>query len=310
MALNLWKPEKRRTGIVRMPPVVPGVALSRYTNTELGVRIARKSGQPRQDPGIAWARLMRESNRPEKDIARDAVLDLCGTDRFPNLSILTFPSSDWRFERALLQRRGEPESSGPHATRILSLERDIAIYRAACHNMPRGKNSLRGKNSQQRRQAKRNGEIRQLSAPSFASAATASVKIAAFFCCSFEDYATKASGEAFAKGMHLFDVAWLDFNGQLTPSRLSAIERYWNRQVRSLLVVTLLNLHLSDWMRGRIAFHGGTEHLLNARLAGSRIESAMPYGDRAPMMQITLRRESGKANPLWTPESFGTEAAS
>ncbi len=93
MSVNLWKPEsKRRSGIVRLPPVVPGVPLSRYTNTELGVRIARRAGQARQDPGIAWARLMNSANRPEKDTARDAVLRLCSVERFPRLTMLTFPA--------------------------------------------------------------------------------------------------------------------------------------------------------------------------------------------------------------------------
>lgn len=287
MALNLWKPEpKRRSGIVRMPPVVPGVPLSRYTNTELGVRIARRSGQPRQEPGVAWARLMHEANRPEKDAARDAVVDLFGRDKFQHLSILTFPASDWRFEHALLRKRGEPDETGPRATAIVSLERDIAIYRAACHNMPRGKNA------QKKVKRKRRGDIRLLHVPSFASAATGSVKIGAFFCATFEDYATKA-GHNSERGMSTFDAAWLDFNGQLSQPRLDAIERFWNYQLRSVLVVTLLELHLSDWMRGRIASAGGVEHLLASRLEGSRVESATRYGDGAPMVQIVMRREFG-----------------
>jgi hypothetical protein len=274
MRVNLWKPEpKRRAGIVRMPPVVPGVALSRYTNTELGVRIARRSNQPRQEPGIAWARLMNAANRPEKDVAREAVLRCMSIERFPNLKVLTFPASEWRFEHALLALRGEPEDRGPRRTLIHSMERDIAIYRAACHNIPRSRSATR-----------KFDEVRTPSCPAFASAHVQTARIGEFFCCEFEEF-------AYAERTAFYHAAWLDFNGQLTQRRLDAIERFWTRQVRSLMVVTLLELHQSDWMRGRIAQAGGTEYLLASRLLGSAIESVTRYGDGAPMVQVTLRRE-------------------
>ncbi len=281
MGLNLWKPEpKRRSGIVgRMPPVVPGVALSKYTNNELGVRIARRSNQPRQEPGIAWARLMREANRPEKDAAREAVLSVMGVDRFPNLKVLTFPASEWRFEHALLAMRGEREDRGPRRTLIHSIERDIAVYRAACHNIPRSRSATRNAE-----------EIRTPECPAFASAHVQTARVGAFYCCEFEDYAA-ASCQAY------FHAAWLDFNGQLTQRRLSAVESFWNRQVYSLLVVTVLELHQSDWMRARINSHGGTEHLLAACLPGALIESVTRYNDSAPMAQIVLRRDSGSVSP-------------
>ncbi len=270
--LNLWKPEpKRRAGIVR-PAVVPGVALSKYTNTELGVRIARRSNLPKQDPGVAWARLMNSANRPEKDVARQAVLNLFTKERFPTLSILTFPASQWRFETALLTMRGEAENKGPANTRIVAIERDVAIYRAACHNMPacksRGQKSL----------------IRTPPCPDFASACTQSAKIQNFYQCHFEDYAGYNSS---------FHGAWLDFNGQLSPSRLSAIEVFWKVQLRrldSLLVVTLLNARTCDWITARIRHHGGLEQLLQACLAGSEIEDVLEYGDGAPMRQVVLRK--------------------
>ncbi len=283
--LNLWKPEpKRRSGIVRMPPVVPGVSLSRYTNTELGVRIARRIGQPRQDPGIAWARLMRESNRPKKDAAREAVLDLLSVGQFPNLKILTFPASDWLFEHALFARRGEPTDRGSRTTQVWAMERDVAVFRAACHNIPVGR--LGGKR----------GAVRHLEPPPFASANVQTAKVGCFLCCGFEDF-------ALAGTLGCFNAAWLDFNGQLTQRRLDAIEYFWKRQVRSLLVVTLLELHQSDWMRGRISNHGGTEHLLASRLSGAEIESVSRYSDGAPMVQIVLRRVSG------TPETLRVGAA-
>lgn len=291
MALNLWKPEpKRRSGIVRLPPVVPGVPLTKYTNTELGVRIARRSGQPRQEPGIAWARLMNASNRPEKDAARDAVLDMCSVARFPSLKIFTFPASEWRFEYALLSARGERPDRGPRTTTIHAIERDVAVFRAAVHNIPLGGGDPK------------RGHVRTPEVPSFASAHVQTAKIGSFLCCAFEDYAASAARE-------VFHAAWLDFNGQLSPSRLDAIERFWADRVRSLLVVTVLKLHMSDWMWGRINAHGGVEHLLAARLAGSEIEAVRHYGDGAPMVQIALRRTSGSPRllvvPALTPPTTG-----
>lgn len=281
MALNLWKPEpKRRSGIVRMPPVVPGLAIHRYTNRELGVRIARKANAPRQEPGIAWARLMASANRPAKDAARESVLALLGVDQFPNLSILTFPASEWRFENALLAVRGEPENKGPARTRIDCLERDEAIYRAACHSIPHCKTSHRS-------------QVRTPHVPPFATACVQTAKIRNFYRCQFEDYAGFTAQ---------FDAAWLDFSGQISAQRLESIRRFWDQQVRSLLVVTLLNLHLSDWMRGRINHHGGIEHLIAATLRDSAIIDVLRYGDRAPMVQVTLRRVPSSSPPSVSPK--------
>lgn len=270
--LNLWKPEpKRRAGLVR-PPVVPGICLTKYTNHELGVRIARRSNAPRQEPGVAWARLMHSANRPEKDAAREAVLELLTVERFPRLKILTLPASEWRFERALLTRRGEPEDRGPSRTDIRSLERDIAVYRAACHNIPRSRSATRKRE-----------EVRTPQCPAFASAHVQTAQIGGFYCCEFEDFATA----------DIFDAAWLDFTGKLTPSRLAAIVRFWDRQLRSLLVVTLYNGRTCDWITGLIRGAGGTENLLASRLDGSVVEGVLHYGDGAPMVQIVLRRTSG-----------------
>lgn len=292
MPLNLWKPEpKRRAGIVR-PAVVPGLPLSRYTNTELGVRIARRSNLPQQDPGVAWARLMTSANRPEKDEARDNVLRLFTPERFPRLSILTFPASQWRFETALLAMR-ERGKGAPKRTQIQSLERDIAIFRAACHNIPVGDRGVRER-------------VQEFNAPSFASSCVRSVKIQRFFCCTFEDYAAKECGEP-GQGIRFYEGAWLDFNGQLSPSRLAAIERFWTRQLKSVLVVTLMNGRTNDWITGRVRHHGGLEHLLNATLPGSEIEHVMHYGDGAPMVQVTLRRVEGA--PLVETEIAGAAQA-
>lgn len=285
--LNLWKPQPKRAGIVRrLPPVVPGVPITKYTTHELAVRVARKAGTPKLDPGIAWARLMRLSNRPNKDAARDAVLSLFGTEQFKTLSILTLPASEWRFETALLEMREgakRMETRGPGVTRIQSIERDEAVYRAAVHNIPR----LTGKNSDGRPY-----RVRVYDAPSYATACVNSAKIERFFRCTFEDYAT--APREYHQGSRVFDGAWLDFNGKLSPSRLSAIELFWQRQVRSVAVVTLFNGRMCDWIMGRIKHHGGIEHMLAASLPGSIMESVLHYGDTsAPMVQIVLRRESG-----------------
>lgn len=275
--VSLWKPEpKRRAGIVR-PPVVPGVSLSKYTNHELGVRIARRSNAPRQEPGIAWARLMHAANRPEKDAAREAVLRLLTVARFPSLKILTLPASEWRFERELLALRGEPKDRGPSRTDIRSIERDIAVYRAACHNIPRSRSV-----------ACKRETVRTPECPPFASAHVQTAQITSFHCCTFEDFANDDSDRT-----GVFHAAWLDFTGKLTPSRLDAIARFWDRQLRALLVVTLYNGRTCDRITSLIRDAGGVEHLLASRLPGSVVEDVMHYGDGAPMVQVTLRREHG-----------------
>jgi hypothetical protein len=276
MRVNLWKPEpKRRAGIVRTP-VVPGLCLSKYTNTELGVRIARRANHPRQEPGIAWARLMHSANRPEKDMAREAVLRLLTPDHFPVLKILTFPASEWRFERDLLAMRGEPTDRGPHRTDINAIERDIAVYRAACHSIPRSRSKKR------KREA-----VRTPTCPAFATACVQTAQVGAFYCCTFEDFAKDSANYG------VFHAAWLDFNGKLTASRLSAIARFWERQVGSLLVVTLYNARTDEGINRLIHGAGGIEHLLALRLPGSVVEDVTHYNDAAPMVQIVLRRAYG-----------------
>lgn len=274
--LNLWKPERKNSGRIALPPVVPGVSLDRYTNRELGVRIARQTNNPRQEPGVAWARLMHSANRPEKDDARAAVLARMGVDRFPRLKVLTFPASEWRFERALLALRGEPDGRGNSRTDIHAIERDIAVYRAACHNIPRSASN-----------ARKGEHVRTVHCPRFATANVQTAKITQFYCCEFECYAQNGN-------LGYFDAAWLDFNGKLTPSRLAAIARFWDRQLRSLLVVTLYNARTDDSITRKIMDAGGIEHLLASRLTGSMIEDVLHYGDGAPMVQVMLRREAGQ----------------
>lgn len=274
MALNLWKPPKRATSNPRRP-VVPGVCLSRYTNHELGVRIARHTGQPRQEPGIAWARLMHGANRPAKDAARDAVLAQLTVALFPTLNVLTFPASEWRFERALLALRREPLDHGPRHTKIVALERDIAIYRAACHNIPRSKSYRRHRE-----------EVRTIDCPAYASASVQTSHVMRFNCCTFEDYANDSP-----RGV--FDAAWLDFTGKLTPSRLTALARFWERQVRALLVVTLYNGRTDSNTTARIERAGGVGPLLAAHMPGAALGDVRDYGDGAPMVQMMLHRVSG-----------------
>jgi hypothetical protein len=222
---------------------------------------------------------MHSANRPEKDAAREAVLRMLTVERFPNLKILTLPASEWRFEHALLAERGEPEDRGPRRTLIHSLERDIAVYRAACHNIPRSRSATR-----------KGEEVRTPACPPFASAHVQTAKVGAFYCCTFEDFANDDDDCAAC-----FDAAWLDFTGKLTPSRLDAIARFWERRLRSLLVVTLYNGRTCDWITGLIRGAGGIEQLLASRLAGSVVENVLHYGDAAPMVQVALRREHGMA---------------
>jgi hypothetical protein len=281
MALNLWRPEpKRRAGIVR-PPVVPGVPLSRYSNKELAVRLVRRSNLPKQDPGIAWARAMREANRAEKDAAREAVLRLFTVDEFPQLSILTFPASEWRFESALLAMReseNQLRRAGPQNTRIIGLEREEDVFRAAVANIPRG-------------QKKSASRIRVIPAPPYATGAVQTMHISGMYRASFEDFAL--CDAATDLGPWWFHAAWLDFNGHIGSRRLEAIERFWRDRVRDVLVITIMNGRTHPDVTSLIEKAGRLETMLESRLPGALCESASYYGDGAPMVQIVLRRISG-----------------
>lgn len=286
--VNLWRPEpKRRAGIVR-PPVVPGVPLANYSNGQLAVRLARRSNLPQQSPGIAWARAMNDANRPEKDAAREAVLRLFTLEEFPHLKILTFPASEWRFERELLRLREHLvrlHKRGPSVTQIVGMEREEDVFRAAVANIPRG----------ERKGAQR---IRVVSDRAFVGAATAVVQtahISGFYRIAFEDFALEENPHA-----QCFNGAWLDFNGHIGPRRLQAIERFWHRQMCAdgVLVITIMNGRTHPEVGDLIRRAGKVETMLEARLAGSICEQANYYGDAAPMVQVVLRRVSGDASVL------------
>lgn len=282
--LNLWKPQpKRRAGIVR-PPVVPGLPMARYNHGELAVRLNRRSNAPDVEPGIAWARL---DNRAEKQKAREDVLRLFTKEAFPKLSILTFPGMKWEFERALMTQRERPKqlhSGGLENTTVVGLEREEAVYRAAVANIPRGV------------EGSRSARIRVFNTPSFATAAIGTRHLHRFFRCAFEDYALKECGEL-GQGFRLFNAAWLDFNGHIGPRRLEAMERFWSRQIESVLIVTILQGRTHTDVTAAINAHGSIERLLETRLTGSKCETATYYG-AVMLLSSFFEGRSGKSGSL------------
>src|SRR5512143_186620 len=177
--------------------------------------------QVRPSGGMIFAR---NPDREQKDAARQKILDLFSPKAWPkHLSILTMPGLDWRFERKLLGRRDGDwmRKAGPGATKYTCIENDRFIYYSAAHKMP-GLNTRRAL-------------TRYLAAPSFAERTVATKFISAFHFANVDDLMLEATGE-----FDRWDAVWLDYTGPLSVERLNLIASFYQRAIRSTLIVTSL----------------------------------------------------------------------
>lgn len=226
------------------------------------------------DPGIAFVR----KHRPEKSKARNDLMKLFSRRSFPkSLSILTFPSVNWSFEKSLLDARERPrviDHRRPSGTYITSIERNKAIYLASLKEIPRA------------------NFLKPLNPPNFAYLAIKSQLIIYYLCCSFHDFANNYSST--------INAAWLDFNGPLTHSSLEDIEKLWKNNLTHRLVIT--------FMKGRhdladeIQTEGSVQNILIQKLKAPLIYS-LEYRDTTSMLQLGFDKpkEASKGSSICIP---------
>jgi hypothetical protein len=171
-------------------------------NMEMEEIAARVWSRRDRSPGIRFAS---SEQRRQKDINRSAILRLLSRTNWPNgLSILTMPGLYWRFERSLIAMRegirGKDQTRWLRRTFIESIEEDEAIYRGSMKWIPGGL------------------EISIMPTDEIASTTIRTQHIVRYHRCALEDYAARENPAR-------RDVAWLDFNGQLTERRVAAIHR-------------------------------------------------------------------------------------
>lgn len=223
-------------------------------------QITRPSG------GVLFAR---NPNREEKDAARREIIDLFVPANWPeNLSILTMPGLDWRFERKLLgKREGDwMRKAGAHCTRITAVENDRFIYYSAAHQMP-GLHTKRAL-------------VHEMPAPSFAERTVRTKFIGAFHFANVDDLMRETT--------EAWDAAWLDYIGPMTTQRLKLIGQFFERSIRSTLIITVLKARYNSETGEAILRAGGHANWLSKNLPGEVVHS-IEYFDTSPMAQFAVR---------------------
>jgi hypothetical protein len=224
-------------------------------------------GYYRTDTGIRYAR---RKTTVSKAAARNAALSAFGASRFPgNLSILTMPSLNWAFERALINNREHGRGRlRPRRTFVTAIERSHVAYKGALLKIP----------------GHRSGIVNLPPAP-YARQTCRSFTIARFHLCDLRELALGLDGEWRYHG------AWIDLSGPVTASVLTALVNLWETQIRSVLVLTSLRARWPRPINGMVREAGGLSAFLQEHIAGSVLHD-FDYADGTPMHQIAFFREA------------------
>lgn len=226
------------------------------------MQVTRPSG------GVLFAR---NPDREEKDSARRLILDLFAPDKWPDfLGVLTMPGLDWRFERKLLSKREDnwlQKRNCPARTRITSIENDRFIYYSAVHQMP-GLHTRRA-------------VTRILRPPSYAERLVSTRFIDGFQFANVDDLMRESS--------MTWDVAWLDYTGPLTLERIRLIASFFERSIRSIVIVTALKARWNRDTSNAIERAGGHSAWMAKHLPGEVLHD-IEYFDTSPMAQFAVRR--------------------
>jgi len=217
--------------------------------------------------GVLFAR---NPDREQKDAARQSILDLFSYEAWPeNLSILTMPGLDWRFERKLLgKREGDwMRKAGQQRTSITAIENDRFIYYSASHKMP-------GTDT-------KNPLVVHLQAEPFAERTLKTKFIRKFHFANVDDL--------MAETTESWDAAWLDYTGPLTVERMKLIARFFERSIRSTLVLTVLKARYNKETGAAMERAGGHSAYIRKHLPGEVLHD-LEYFDTSPMAQIAIRK--------------------
>lgn len=210
----------------------------------------------------------RKTDRPEKDAARQLVLDIFAPDKWDRyLHILTMPGLHWTFERKLLGKREGDwfRRKAPRRTRFTSIENDRPIFYSAAVQMPG---------------AHTPGGIIKPARCDFGERGM-KTNYAAFFFANVDDL--------MACGWSGWDAAWLDYTGPLTIKRLKLIADFSKRCIREVLVVTAMKARWNLETGAAIEKAGGHSEWLRQNLDGEVIHD-IEYSDTVPMVQFAIRR--------------------
>jgi hypothetical protein len=218
--------------------------------------------------GVMFAR---KKLHTEKDHARNKAAKLFKRKYFPKgLSLLTMPGLGWSFERLVLRmREGNWESKkGPHDTYLTCIENDRCIYHAAVMKMP-GLHQSESFTS-------------VLSPTAFAERVVRNRWVGRFFFGNVDDLMQQQEIP--------FDGAWLDYTGPLSIKRLEIIRAFYEKNIRSVLVVTALKARWNIQTSEAIQRAGGHSQWVRSEIKG-RLLHDLEYQDVSPMSQLAIAKE-------------------
>lgn len=218
--------------------------------------------------GVMFAR---KKEHVEKDAARWMVANLFRPSRFPKgLAILTMPGLSWRFEKSLLRlREGHWENrKGPHRTFFTCVECDRCIYHAAVTKMP----GLHQAES-----------VTVCLPPTDVAERTVRNRwIGRFYFCNVDDLMQTQNVP--------IDAAWLDYTGPLSIKRLRIIAEFYERNIRSVLVVTALKARWNLETVDAITAAGGYSSWLRGTFSGEVLHDIEYQDGASPMAQFAVAK--------------------
>lgn len=228
--------------------------------------------------GVLFAR---NPDGEQKTIARQHILDMFTPQAWPGrLNMLTMPGVDWRFERKLLGSRepGWMRRRTPYRTHFTAVENDRAIYYAGASQMPGIETP--------------NALVKPVKRGKFQFAEQAlKTRYTSFFFANVDDL-LQYEWEPAPYREHEqvgWDAAWLDYTGPLSKERLSYIQHFYERAVRSILIVTALKARWNRDTVTAIERAGGHSEWLRKHLPGEVLHD-LEYFDTSPMAQFAVRR--------------------
>jgi hypothetical protein len=228
--------------------------------------------------GILFARNV---DGDEKRAARQLVVDLFTIEKWNRpLNMVVMPGVHWRFERLMLgvRQKGWMHHRSPHGTHFTAVENDRSIYHAALTQMP-------GVETPDRL-------IKPVRRERFPFAEMAfKTRFVSFFFANVDEFMTHEWKQASYREAHMlgWDAAWLDYTGPLSVERLAIIVKFYERFVRSTLIVTALKARWNRETSGAIARAGGHASWLRRHLDGEVLHE-LEYQDTSPMAQFAVRK--------------------
>lgn len=222
--------------------------------------------------GVLFAR---KADGEEKIAARQRVLDLFAPDVWTGrLHMLTMPGLKWRFERLLLGMRelGWTRSVRPRGTYFTSVEQQRSLYYAGVEQMPG--------------MATPETVVKTLRNFSFAEHGL-KTNYASYFLADIDEFMLYEPWDQ-------WDAVWLDYTGPLSVRRLDIIQRFYQKHISGILIVTALASRFDETTTAAVHQAGSYIDWIIKKIDGDVLH-AFEYFDTSAMVQVAIR----KPTALW-----------